>query len=65
MRWYGILGAVLVLVGAVWLLQGAGVLQGSVMTGQMLWVIVGAVSLVVGAGLVYLSVPRRGTASRT
>ncbi len=64
MRWYGILGAVLVLVGAVWLLQGIGVLQGSVMTGQMLWVVVGAVALVLGGGLVYLAVPRRGTASR-
>ncbi len=64
MRWYGLIGAILVLVGAIWLLQGVGVLQGSVMTGQSLWVVVGAVALVLGAGLVYLAFPRRGTASR-
>ncbi len=64
MRWFGILGAILALVGAVWLLQGIGLLQGSVMTGQTLWVIVGAVALILGAGLLYLAVPRKGTASR-
>ncbi len=65
MRWYGIPGAVLALVGAVWLLQGVGVLQGSVMTGQTLWVIVGAVALVLGVGLIYAALPRRHAASRT
>jgi drug/metabolite transporter (DMT)-like permease len=64
MRWYGLVGAVLVLVGVVWLLQGVGLLQGSVMTGQTLWVVVGAVALVLGGGLLYLAVPRRGTESR-
>ncbi len=64
MRWYGLVGAVLVLVGAVWLLQGIGLLHGSVMTGQLLWVIVGAVALVLGAVLLYLSSARRGTARR-
>jgi drug/metabolite transporter (DMT)-like permease len=63
-RWYGIVGAVLVLVGAVWLLQGVGLLQGSVMTGQILWVLVGAVALILGAALVYLGIPRREGASR-
>ncbi len=64
MRWFGFVGAVLVLVGLVWFLQGIGVLQGSMMTGQSLWLIVGAVAFVLGAVLVYLGIPRRGTASR-
>lgn len=64
MRWYGFVGAVVVLIGAVWLLQGIGVLQGSVMSGQGLWVVVGAAAVVLGASLLYLGVPRRGPASR-
>jgi hypothetical protein len=63
-RWYSLVGAVLVLVGAVWFLQGVGVLQGSVMTGQSLWLVVGAVAFVLGVVLVYLGISRRGTASR-
>ena len=64
MRWYGIVGAVVALVGVVWLLQGIGLLQGSVMSGQSLWVVVGALALVVGAILLYLGVTRGNTASR-
>ncbi len=64
MRWYGLVGAVLALVGIVWLLQGVGMLQGSVMTGQSFWAVVGAVALLLGAGLIFLAIPRRGTATR-
>jgi hypothetical protein len=42
-------GIVCLMVGAVWLLQGIGVAQGSVMTGSTLWAILGALVLVVGA----------------
>ena len=45
------IGIVCVVVGAVWLLQGIGVAQGSVMTGSTLWAILGAAALVAG-GLV-------------
>ncbi|WP_037361438.1 hypothetical protein [Amycolatopsis orientalis] len=45
-------GVVLVLVGAVWVLQGAGVLTGSFMTGQKLWFLIGLVAFLVGVVLV-------------
>ena len=49
-----ILGGLMVLVGAVWLLQGVGILPGSFMTGQPFWAIMGLVLLAVG-GLLVLS----------
>ena len=53
------IGIVCLVVGAVWLLQGIGVAQGSVMTGSTLWAILGAATLVVG-GLVLRRVAERG-----
>jgi hypothetical protein len=47
-----IVGGLIALVGAVWLLQGAGILPGSFMTGQAFWAIVGVVFLAVGGALV-------------
>ena len=47
-----IVGGLIALVGAVWLLQGVGILPGSFMTGQAFWAIVGAVLLAVGGSLV-------------
>lgn len=49
-------GAVLILVGALWTLQGIGVIGGSVMTGSRLWTINGLIALFVGLGLVWLAV---------
>ncbi|CAN7299337.1 hypothetical protein [Knoellia sp. LjRoot47] len=43
-----ILGAVLVVVGAIWTLQGLGVIGGSVMTGVTLWAVIGPVVIVLG-----------------
>jgi hypothetical protein len=43
------LGVVLMLVGAVWFLQGIGVLPGSFMTGQSQWAIYGGISFIAGA----------------
>jgi hypothetical protein len=45
-------GAVLILVGAVWVLQGSGVLHGSVMTGQKVWFLIGVLVLLAGVLLV-------------
>jgi hypothetical protein len=45
-------GVLLVVVGAVWFLQGVGVLPGSVMTGVTIWAIIGPLVAVAGAGLV-------------
>lgn len=46
-----VLGVVLLLIGAVWTLQGANVLGGSSMTGSRLWLVIGLVALVAGAAL--------------
>lgn len=53
------LGALLVLIGAVWTLQGAGVLPGSFMTGSRLWLAIGLVCLVAGAALLWRAVRGR------
>ena len=41
----------ILMIGAVWILQGTGMLPGSVMSGQQMWAIIGAVVLVVGIGV--------------
>ncbi|HUL84495.1 MAG TPA: hypothetical protein VLX89_03135 [Actinomycetota bacterium] len=43
-----IVGGILTAVGAVWIVQGAGVLKGSFMTGQQRWLWIGIVCAVVG-----------------
>jgi hypothetical protein len=53
-----IVGALLVLMGGVWILQGINVLPGSFMTGQTRWAVYGAVAAIVG--IVLLVVARRG-----
>jgi hypothetical protein len=57
-----IVGALLVLAGGVWFLQGINVLPGSVMSGQTQWVIYGGVAAVIGIGLLVFA--NRGRASR-
>ena len=46
-----IIAVALILLGAVWIAQGSGVLKGSFMTGQSLWLWVGIACGVVGLGL--------------
>ncbi|TQM54624.1 hypothetical protein [Humibacillus xanthopallidus] len=53
------LGILLVLVGALWTLQGLGVVGGSVMSGVTLWAIIGPVVVLAGLALA-LSARRRG-----
>jgi hypothetical protein len=53
------LGVVLALVGALWTLQGAGLLAGSFMTGSRVWLVIGLVALVAGIWLLVRSVRRR------
>jgi hypothetical protein len=43
-----VLGALLCLTGAVWIGQGANLIQGSSMTGSTFWAVTGAVCLAVG-----------------
>jgi hypothetical protein len=44
-------GALLVIVGLVWFLQGIDVLGGSGMSGQTLWAVIGPIVAIVGAGI--------------
>ena len=52
-----VLGALLVLFGCVWFLQGINVLPGSFMTGQIRWAVYGGIAVV--AGIVVLVVANR------
>ena len=54
-------GAVMVLLGAVWILQGINILPGSFMTGQIQWAIYGAVLAI--AGVVVILWARRRPAA--
>jgi hypothetical protein len=48
-RWLPLtVGAVAVVIGAVWTLQGLGYLGGSVMTGERIWAVIGPVVAVAG-----------------
>lgn len=48
-----IVGVLMVLIGALWTLQGSNVLAGSVMSGQSMWLWIGVVVLVAGLGVLY------------
>jgi uncharacterized membrane protein YhhN len=56
-----VLGAVLFLVGVVWIGQGTRIIGGSSMTGSTFWAIMGVLCVVVGLGL--LSWPWRQSAA--
>ena len=45
------IAVVLLVVGAVWVLQGVGLLGGSFMTGQAVWAVIGALCIVGGVVL--------------
>lgn len=50
---FSILGVLMVVMGAIWFLQGINVLPGSFMTGQIKWAVYGACMVV--AGLIVLA----------
>ncbi|SDE62937.1 hypothetical protein SAMN04489747_3942 [Auraticoccus monumenti] len=54
-----VLGAIALVIGGVWSLQGAGVLPGSFMTGDSTWLVIGLVLVVVGLVLLVLGLRRR------
>jgi hypothetical protein len=54
-----IIGGLAVLVGGVWIGQGAGLIKGSFMTGSPTWLAIGLLCLVIGVFLVFLAVSRR------
>ncbi len=54
-------GALIVIVGVIWTLQGLGVVGGSVMTGKTLWAVLGPLVAVTGLAMVVASL--RGSRS--
>ena len=51
-RWLPpVLGALLLIIGAVWTLQGANLLGGSFMSGSRMWLVIGLVVLIAGVAL--------------
>jgi hypothetical protein len=54
-----ILGAILIIFGTIWILQGVNILPGSFMTGQIRWAVYGAIAAAAGVVLVLVSRRRR------
>jgi hypothetical protein len=54
-----LVGAVLVLFGAIWFLQGINVLPGSFMTGQIRWAVYGGIAVAAGISLLIAAKRRR------
>jgi len=54
-----IIGVLVTLIGAVWILQGINILPGSFMTGQSQWAIYGAITAIIGGGLLVFANRRR------
>ena len=59
-----IVGAALVLFGAIWFLQGINVLPGSFMTGQIRWAVYGGIAIVAGVALLFSANRRSLTGKR-
>jgi hypothetical protein len=53
-------GVVLVLVGALWTLQGLDIVGGSAMSGETLWAVVGPIVALAGVALAVAGVRGRG-----
>jgi hypothetical protein len=56
------IGALMILVGLVWTLQGLGYLEGSPMTGDEKWAIIGPVVAGLGVALVWVAFRGRRSA---
>jgi hypothetical protein len=60
MRWtLVIMGGLLILLGGVWMLQGAGVIGGSFMSGSSLWFMIGLICALIGIAIVVRGARRR------
>jgi uncharacterized membrane-anchored protein YitT (DUF2179 family) len=56
------IGALMILVGLVWTLQGLGYLEGSPMTGETMWAVIGPVLAGLGVALVWVAFRGRRSA---
>ena len=43
----------LIIIGGIWSLQGANILPGSFMTGQIEWLVIGIIFIAAGIGLIW------------
>lgn len=60
MRWvWLVIGALAVIAGVVWTLQGLNILGGSVMSGRTIFAVIGPVVALLGLGLVGVGLRRR------
>ena len=50
-----IVAVLLIIMGAIWSLQGLSVIGGSFMVGQMRWLYIGLLTVVVGIGLLFFA----------
>lgn len=50
-----IFAVLLIVVGAIWILQGVNILPGSFMTGNPQWTINGTITAAIGAGLFWFA----------
>lgn len=57
-------GAIILLMGLIWFLQGIGILPGSVMTGSSFWAGAGGLAVIVGLILIAIGVTGRKASSR-
>jgi hypothetical protein len=60
-----VVGVVALLLGLLWIGQGAGLLGGSPMSGQRMWLYIGLVVAVIGGGLLVVGLRRPGGAARS
>lgn len=54
-----VLAALMLAIGAVWILQGANLLAGSAMSGQSQWLTIGIIVALLGGGLLLWTWRRR------
>ncbi len=57
--WKVVLGTLLALMGAVWALQGAGILGGSAMSSETQWLVIGLPVAALGLWLIWRGLSRR------
>ncbi len=65
MKWLLIVvGALLILVGGVWVLQGTNILTQGAMAGHMKWTLIGGILAVVGIVLLVIGIAKKGPSTR-
>ena len=60
--WGNVAGVVAVVIGAIWILQGANILGGSFMSGQSQWLYIGVAVAIAGViGLWWVNIRQRSS----